>query len=113
MLSVRLESIGEFITKDEAIRRVNNGLGGYMIKIRNDVVLDTYPYLDLCKASMANCPYKCLNTITNSPAKANAKLVHDNKRRKYRLVSIEEIPPGEEILWDYGKDYKYPSFSIN
>ena len=106
------EFIGEFITKEEATRRIDQGLGGYMIRVRSDVVLDSYPYLNVCKASIANSPYQCLDITTNSRAKANAKLVNDTRRRKYRLVSIEEIPPGAEILWDYGKDYKFPDLLL-
>jgi hypothetical protein len=102
------EFIGEFITKEEATIRVNKGLGGYMIEVRSNVILDSYPYIHVCKASMANSPYKCLDITTNCHAKPNAKLVHDHIRRKYRLQAIAEIPPGSEILWDYGKEYRYP-----
>ena len=102
-----LDFIGEFITKAVAINRDESGFGGYMVAYTNNIVLDCYNYLNVCKASMANCPRNCWSTTSNKMAEANAKLTID-RRRKVSLRALEDIGPNVEILWNYGSSYRYP-----
>ena len=81
--------IGEFITRESAEERDAEGLGGYMIQYTNDIILDSYNYTHVCKASMANCPRSCYNVKSSSSAVANARLVIDTKR--YRLIHLNPI----------------------
>ena len=57
---------------------------------------------------MANCPYKCINMTTGEQAIANAKLIYDRNRYKFRLVCIKTIYPKDEIMYYYSKNYVYP-----
>ena len=100
--------IGEFTTKVLANSRDKEGFGGYMIAIKNNVVLDCYNYTHICKASMASCPTNCFDRKSRTMAVANAKLTIDHKRRKTSLRALHNIPPNVEILWHYGVNYRYP-----
>ena len=99
------EFIGEVIMVEEAEARTRAGCGGNMIEVRGDRLLDCYNYLDVCKASMANSPRHCINVNTKEKAIANARLVIDTMRKKYKLVCKSDIGLGEEIIWDYGLQY--------
>ena len=81
-----------------------------MVAYTNTVILDSFNYLHVCKASRANCPLKCFNNRTRTMASENAKLVVDRNRRKISLRAIIDIAPHNEILWKYGPQYKYPVF---
>ena len=107
---VIVDFIGEFITATVAKRRDEEGFGGYMIAYTNDIVLDSYNYLNVCKASMANCPRNCWDSVRRCLADTNAKLTIDRRRRKMSLRAIVDIGPMTEILWNYGNSYRYPTF---
>ena len=106
-----VDFIGEFITKTVAMKRDEEGFGGYMIAYTNDIVYDSYNFLSVCKASMANCPRNCYDSNRRCSAEANARLTIDRKRRRLSLRALNDIGPMTEILWNYGVSYRYPTVS--
>ena len=100
--------IGEFISKDVAKSRCLEGKGGYQLEGAQNKIYDCYNFKHICKASMANSPTKCINMNTGSAATANARLVYDRNRYKFRIVCLTTIYPNDEILFNYSKDYVYP-----
>ena len=108
---VRVDFIGEFITKTVAMKRDEEGFGGYMIAYTNDIVYDSYNFLSVCKASMANCPRNCYDSNRRCSAEANARLTIDRRRRRLSLRALVDIGPMTEILWNYGVSYRYPTVS--
>jgi hypothetical protein len=103
--------VGEYITHEEGRTRDELGKGGYQVYLNVNYLLDCYPYLDRCKASMANSPYKCKNIVTGAMAVSNCKLSYDLSRKRVRLVATtKDIGPHTEILWNYGQRYhRYPT----
>jgi hypothetical protein len=83
--------VGEFITHEEYNIREQVGLGGYAVYINDACVLDCQPFLNICKASFANSPYKCLSKVSRVEAVANAQLSYDHIRRKARLIASVEM----------------------
>ena len=79
-----------------------------MIAYTKEIIYDCFKYLNVCKASKANSPYKCFNSQTRKMAIANAEIFINYRSKKISLRAIREIGPTEEILWNYGKDYPYP-----
>jgi hypothetical protein len=100
-------------THEEYNLREQVGLGGYAVYINAACVLDCQPFLNVCKASFANSPYKCINNISRVEVVANTKFSYDSIRRKARLIAIVEIPPDTEILWLYSPHYRYPVLPID
>jgi hypothetical protein len=98
--------IGEFITYSQGDARTNAGFGGYMIRIREDRLLDCFNYRDICMASLANSPAGARVNPSMKRAKANCTLVVRSDRAY--LVAKRIILPGEEILWSYGNLYVMP-----
>ena len=92
--------IGEFISFEETQRRVDLGRGGYQLQGPANKVLDCYNFRDVCKASMANSPFKYLNIQTGNPAIVNSKLVYDRNRYKFKLLCTKTIYPNDEIMYD-------------
>ena len=93
----------------------------YALQIKEGLVLDCYDHVKkgLCRASLANDPYKCFDTSRNAPAVANARIsVHVGKNgfvkvsiKAGRKVPSTEVasekkrfflPPNTEILAEYG-----------
>jgi hypothetical protein len=65
-----------------------------------------------CLASMSNCPYECYNTHRDRPAFDNARLTYKawgTCHYQWGLMSKKTIPAHEEILWNYGAAYIYPT----
>ncbi len=70
--------------------------------------LDCYQHYrgGLCLGSYANSPSGCVYKENKEPAKANAKLVVTHQTAK--LIARRTIMVNEEILWSYGRTYKFP-----
>ena len=61
---------------------------------------------------MSNCPYECYNTYRDRPAFDNARLTYKawgDGHYQWGLMSKKTIPAHEEILWNYGDAYIYPT----
>ena len=108
-----VDFVGEFITKEMGVERDVAGFGGYMISynVSGTIILDCYNFLDICKASMANCPKNCFDSKLGRMAESNATLSINRYRRKVSLRATKDIGPNIEILWSYGPQYRYPTFS--
>jgi len=76
-----------------------NGGNPYIFYVNKDHVIDAW-HFKKAKARYANDAkgLKRIKGITN-----NAKYIHDGKR--VFLEAKKDIPPGSEILVDYGKEY--------
>jgi len=76
-----------------------NGGNPYIFYVNKDYVIDAW-HFKKAKARYANDAkgLKRIKGITN-----NAKYIHDG--RKVFLEAKKNIPPGSEILVDYGKEY--------
>ena len=76
-----------------------NGGNPYIFYVNKDYVIDAW-HFKRAKARYANDAkgLKRIKGITN-----NAKYIHDG--RKVFLEAKKNIPPGGEILVDYGKEY--------
>jgi len=76
-----------------------NGGNPYIFYVNKDYVIDAW-HFKRAKARYANDAkgLKRIKGITN-----NAKYIHDG--RKVFLEAKKNIPPGSEILVDYGKEY--------
>ena len=76
-----------------------NGGNPYIFYVNKDYVIDAW-HFKKAKARYANDAkgLKRIKGITN-----NAKYIHDGKR--VFLEAKKDIPPGSEILVDYGKEY--------
>jgi len=76
-----------------------NGGNPYIFYVNKDYVIDAW-HFKKAKARYANDAkgLKRIKGITN-----NAKYIHDG--RKVFLEAKKNIPPGGEILVDYGKEY--------
>ena len=100
-----IKSIAEYDMDAES------GKGGYAVLIREGFVLDCYDEYKrgVCKASWANCPTNCFDTIIKSKAKANAYITVDTNRNIVQLRALTNIQPHVEIKWKYGDEYVYPS----
>ena len=66
-----------------------------------------------CLASMSNYPYECYNTHSDRPAFDHARFTYkawgNGHYYQWGLVSKKTIPAHEEILWNYGAAYIYPT----
>lgn len=92
--------------------RVGNNKGGYAIHLNNNIVLDCYSNCKggTCMASLSNCPQNCFDISKNKLATSNARISIDHRTKRVRLMcDVKRIHIGEEILWDYGEDYIYPT----
>jgi len=109
--------VGELLLDPaEIIRRsAQSERGGYMLSnATKTVALDCYESSSRghCLASMSNCPYECYNTHSDRPAFDNARLTYKawgKGHYQWGLMSKKTIPAHEEILWNYGASYIYPS----
>jgi hypothetical protein len=102
---------GERISKSEYEKRVEEGKGGYALKINAGEVMDFYSVRHRCKASMSNSHIDAYNTVTRRPARPNATMhaFRKHDRCTFFLRATNYIEPMEEIIWDYNKDYIFPS----
>ena len=65
---------GERISKEVYDVRVEEGKGGYALKINAGEYMDFHAVRDRCKASMANDPSGCWDVSKNRKAKANCRM---------------------------------------
>lgn len=110
---------GRIRTFDEMATLPNGGKPNcfYTIQLepkRKNEVCGDDPYLDcyqhykggLCLASYANSPSGCEYKDDGKKATSNAKLIVTKTTAK--LIAMKKICKFEEILWFYGRDYKFP-----
>ncbi len=83
-----IEYTGEHITHDEADRRA----GRYLFILDEDVVIDG-------KGRENTARY------INHGCKPNAEAEADEEKQIVRILAKRKILPGEEITYDYGKEY--------
>jgi hypothetical protein len=102
-------SPGDIITREEADRRDFNQCGGYKIRFAENYIQDNYYYRDICFASMANSP-KNLVDVKGHRVSSNARLSLDMKNKTASLFATKTINPYEEILCNYGGNFRYPKF---
>ncbi len=83
-----IEYTGEHITNEEADRRC----GKYLFILSDDVVVD-------------GRDRKHTGRYINHSCKPNAEAEIDEDEKKIRILARKKILPGEEITYDYGKEY--------
>jgi hypothetical protein len=105
--------IGDLVSNEERLRRENAGSGGNMKEIELDLFLDSSRFLQKCKASKANSPFKCIVASTRRPAVANAKLLINTRNKRVSLVAVKAIGPGDEILFEYDEGFIFPQLPAN
>ena len=108
---------GEIISAFESDKRTAMGKGGYMIYIKEDVILDCYKNRQNgeCWGSFANSSRNIIDArpdlMKQNPNKCNARIVvHPNENKAY-LIATCDILPEQEILVPYGKKYRFPGES--
>ena len=110
--------IGEIVTNEEMDRRIAEGKGGYshILPKRPNEQMDCYPFLDICKASMANDYRGLKHKNTGVKARKNARAYYTRAGfPALRVLTRDEggnvIPAGAEILTHYGGDYQFPNLT--
>jgi hypothetical protein len=98
---------GEIISQEEMLQKEEEGKGGYVVYICENVLLDCYEKCKdmICLASYANSSRNCWDTSTNSRAVNNASLSVDRETRTACLKATCIIPPEKEISWPYASSY--------
>ena len=104
------EYIGDRISVAESNRRRANGLGGYLLYLNKDTVLDcrTACAQGHCLASKANSALHLRSISTHSPATNNCDIRISNGH--VYLVARHNIRSGTEILVPYGPRYLQRDF---
>ena len=96
---------------EEKNRRVQAGLGRYILYIRQGYCMDCREAKanGTCKASYANCPRLAMHTATGEFVCANCKLTISGQRdeKVLRLVATRPILRMTEILWNYSGNYAF------
>jgi len=96
---------GEWIEREEMLKRRSEGKEDYIIGLNKNLFLDCYNYRDICKASMTNSPVHAFNLATRSIAKANAYIFrNDISKRVFLVANKADIKPGAEIIYNYNFD---------
>jgi len=83
-----IEYTGEKITEDEA----NERGGQYLFTLNKDFVIDGKGRENISR-------------YINHACKPNAEAVYDEDEGKIDIVARKKILPGDEITYDYGKDF--------
>ena len=65
---------GTVINTNEKQRVINEGKGGYIIQLKDNVFLDCYKYRNECYSSKVNEPYYAVDITVNKKATANLDL---------------------------------------
>ena len=95
-------------------QRTANGWGGYILSNRSKTVfLDCFETAQQneCWASMANSPYGC-RYANGAPVTHNARCIifaEGNNHYTWSLKATKVIKKGQEILFNYGAGYIYPT----
>jgi hypothetical protein len=102
---------GDIKSEEQYNNDARQGKGGYAIRINRSTVLDCWDKFNarLCKASWANSHKNCLDTITNTNAKANAYITVNQTTHIVQLRALTIITPHTEILWEYQNEYVFPT----
>ena len=106
------EYIGERISVAESNHRRSNGLGGYLLYLDKDTVLDCRSACARghCVASKANSALRLRSTLSHVPARNNCDIRISNGRAY--LVARHNLRAGTEILVPYGPRYLHRDFSV-
>jgi len=109
------EDVVQFIGNLEPNNLLVEAHKPYCIYIKQGYSLDCYQSCkdERCLASLSNCPNKCVVFQDGQPcqdAKANAAVVVTHATGCARLVATRNIHMYEEVLWHYGRGYKYPIY---
>ena len=94
------------IDENKYHRRRLDGKGGYAFYYGKNKIFDSYnsAMLGKCFASMANNALNLVHFRNGKRAVNNANIIYRNS--KLYLVSRDnDILPGEEIFYSYGKQY--------
>jgi len=83
-----VEYTGEVITTDEADERQ----GKYLFDINSKWVIDGSPRTNLARYINHSCKPNCEPEV-------------DERKKRVYIYAIKNIKPGEELTYDYGKDY--------
>jgi uncharacterized protein len=83
-----IEYIGEHLTNDEADRRG----GKYLFILNDDIVVDGKGRDNIAR-------------YVNHSCKPNAEVEIDEKKKRIFIHAKKKIAPGDEIAYDYGKEY--------
>ncbi len=83
-----IEYTGEKITEEEA----NERGGQYLFTLNKNFVIDGKGRENISR-------------YINHACKPNAEAVYDEDEQKIDIVARKKILPGEEITYDYGKDF--------
>jgi len=104
------EYIGERISVTESNYRRDSGLGGYLLYLDKDTVLDcrTACALGHCVASKANSALRLRSTSSHAPARNNCDIRISNGRAY--LVARHHLRADTEILVPYGPRYLHRDF---
>jgi len=111
--------VGELLTDPVEIRKrsAQSDRGGSIVgNATKTAALDCYEtsIREKCLASMLNSPFECYNTTCDRPAYDNARLTYKacwgKGHYQWGLMSKKTIPAHEEVLWNYGASYIYPTF---
>jgi hypothetical protein len=105
-----VQFIGEIITFEERNKRVNAGLGFFIIQCSVNKYLDCrIPYeLGICFGSFANCFKGLRHKSSNAKGKENSRLSVHNQTETFAVVTLEatcNIDLAEELLYNYLDDY--------
>lgn len=82
---------GPILTTEEAEKRERQG-AKYMFELTKELTIDGSPRWNVARYMNHSCW-------------PNAKAVINPKEKKITFVALREIQPGEEITYNYGKEY--------
>jgi uncharacterized protein len=82
---------GPILTTEEAERRERQG-AKYMFELTKKLTIDGSPRWNVARYMNHSCW-------------PNAKVVINTKEKKITFVALRDIQPGEEITYNYGKEY--------
>ena len=83
---------GPVLTAEEAEKRLEQKGAKYLFELTKKLTIDGSPRWNVARYMNHSCW-------------PNAKPVIDTKNKKITFVALREIQPGEEITYNYGKEY--------
>ena len=97
---------GELISSGEYYSRVNEGRGGYAIKVTGEIFLDCYDTAPNCLIFKANNGKNCHNISLCEIATNNCELkISHGLEWRVKLYTTRDIAANVELCWSYGKDF--------
>ena len=102
---------GDIITLTDYAKETADGFGGYAIHLNKDYVLNCYHQhkQHKCKGSFANCAKACVLKHDHSVKAINNCRISIHKNI-VTLIATMKIKCHNELLWNYGDSYKYPTY---